>query len=202
MREIVFGTSNPAKVAQISGALKPIEVNVIGIGELGIKVEVLEDGETAQENARKKALAFAKAANRPVLSMDNALFLDRLKPEEQPGIHVRRINGRDDRPSDQELLDYYSSLINRLGGNIAGHWEFALALAEPDGKLQETTVISPRRFSETISKKVVQGYPLESIQIDPESGKYISEMTQDEQDEFWQRMIGKQLCTWIDSVLS
>ena len=39
---------------------------------------VVEDGTTAQENARKKAIAYAKALGRLVLSMDNALYFDDL----------------------------------------------------------------------------------------------------------------------------
>ncbi|MFL5802701.1 MAG: hypothetical protein ACJ8CR_13285, partial [Roseiflexaceae bacterium] len=41
------------------------------------------------------------------------------------------------------------------------------------------------------------GYPLESLQIEPEGGKYISEMTSEEQDAFWQRIVGKELCLFV-----
>ncbi len=44
------------------------------------------------------------------------------------------------------------------------------------------------------------GYPLESIQIDPQSQKYISEMTQDEQNNFWQKAIGQPLLEFVQSV--
>jgi hypothetical protein len=41
---------------------------------------------------------------------------------------------------------------------------------------------------------------LESIQIDPETGKYISEMTTEEQAEFWQRTLGSKLCSFVKSI--
>lgn len=190
MRSIILGTNNPAKVEQVRGVLKSINVSVKGISELGVKIEVEEDGKTAQENARKKALTFAKKIKLPVLSMDNGLYLDGLEPQYQPGIHVRRIVGDNIRPSDAEVLHHYAEIIDALGGSVNGYWEYALALAYPDGCVNETTIISPRKFVSQISQQIVPEYPLGSIQIDPESGKYISEMSQKEQDLFWQKAIG------------
>jgi len=200
MKTLIFGTTNEAKVLQIQGALKPIGVVVSSLPESTRSTKVVEDGETAQENARKKALAYSKALGEPVLSMDNALFLDGLNPEEQPGIHVRRIGSPNERPSDDELLAYYSNLVSRLGERISGRWEFALCYARPDGTFEEKTIISLRIFVSTPSPKIVPGYPLESIQIVPASGRYISELSQDEQDEFWQRAIGSELSQFVQSI--
>lgn len=200
MQTLIFGTTNEAKVLQIQGALKPIGVVVSSLPESARAIKVVEDGETAQENARKKAMAYSRALDEPVLSMDNALFLDGLNPEEQPGIHVRRIGNPNERPSDGELLTHYSKLIARLGGKVSGRWEFALCYARPDGNYEEKTIISPRIFISEPSVRVISGYPLESIQIEPASGKYISEMSQDEQDAFWQRAIGSELAEFIQSI--
>ncbi len=197
MAELIFGTNNRAKIAQIQGALKPLGLTVRGIGEFGITLDVPENGVTAQENARIKASAYAAAARRPVFSMDNALYLDGLSDTEQPGLHVRRIPGSTDRPSDEELITYYTHLIATHGGTMTGRWEFAIAIVSPDGKIAETTITSPRQFTATASQQVVDGYPLESLQIEPATGKYISEMTINEQDQFWQRAIGQPLMEFI-----
>lgn len=197
MKEILFGTTNDAKIRQLQGALAPIGVNVCGVKDKTSLPHIEEDGKTIQENARKKAIAYAKALGVPVLSMDNALYFDGLSPEEQPGLNVRRINATTTRPSDSELLDYYSALVRRFGEKITGRWEFAVCVATPEGKFEETTIISPRIFTRVPSAKIIPGYPLESIQIDPDTGKYISEMSQDEQDQFWQRAIGKPLQEFI-----
>ncbi len=93
MTTITIGTTNPAKVAQIAGALAPIGIEVVGVVDKKLLPEVIEDGTTVQENARKKAVSYAKALSRRVFSMDNALYLDGLSPQDQPGIHVRRIGG-------------------------------------------------------------------------------------------------------------
>lgn len=196
-REIIIGTTNEAKIKQIKGALSSLDLVINGVVNKSLLPYVEENFQTAQENARAKATSYAKALRRPVLSMDNALYIEGLAQENQPGIHVRRINGRNDRPSDEELLVYYSELINGLGGKVDGHWEFAVCIATPSGETKEITIVSPRVFVGRPSGKVLLGYPLESIQIDPESGRYISEMSQEEQDLFWQRAIGRQLCDFV-----
>jgi len=199
MKTLIVGTTNPAKVAQIRDALAPIGVQVEGVADKKLLPEVVEDGKTVQENARKKATAYAKALGRIVFSMDNALFLDDLAPENQPGIHVRRIGGSL-AVNDAELLEHGISLIESLGGKTTGYWEYGICIAEPDGKVFEMTLKTPRMFTSKKSEKIVQGYPLESIQIDPETGKYISEMTTEEQAEFWQRTLGSKLCSFVDSI--
>jgi inosine/xanthosine triphosphate pyrophosphatase family protein len=199
MEEIIIGTTNEAKVAQIRGALAPIGVTVNGIGKETVLPHIAEDGKTALENARKKATAYAKVLHTTVLSMDNALYFDGLSLEEQPGLNVRRIPSNSERPSDEEMLHYYSALVKRFGERTTGRWEFGICVATPDGKYKETTILSPRIFTSTSSTVMVPGYPLESIQIDPETEKYISEMSQEEQDRFWQRAIGTPLQEFIKS---
>ncbi|MFA5047824.1 MAG: non-canonical purine NTP pyrophosphatase [Patescibacteria group bacterium] len=196
--DLIIGTKNKAKIEQIRGALASLKINISGLPE-GDLPNVVENGTTALDNAKLKALAYAQAINKSVLSMDNALYLDGLSDEAQPGINVRRIDGRTDRPTDDELLDYYSKMVSTLGDRVKGHWEYGICLAYPDGKIKETTIISPRVFVSQPSKTKVEGYPLESIQIDPESGKYISEMSMAEQEEFWQKTIGRELCGFIIS---
>lgn len=199
IKKITFGTTNEAKVKQIRGALAPIGVEVIGVINRS-SLPPVEDGKTVQENARKKALVYAKALNTSVLSMDNALYFDELSTEEQPGLNVRRINSNGESATDEEMRVYYAELIRRFGEKATGRWEFGICVATPEGKFEETTIISPRIFTSVPSPKTVPGYPLESIQIDPQTEKYISEMSQEEQDLFWQRAIGKPLQDFIKRI--
>lgn len=200
IKEILFGTTNEAKVKQLQGALAPIGVGVCGVKDKALLPHVEEDGKTAQENARKKAMTYAKALGETVLSMDNALYFDKLSPEEQPGINVRRIGVAGARANDDELILHYSQLIRRFGDVATGHWEFAICIATPEGIFEETTIVSPRIFTSVPSTRTVSGYPLESMQMDPDTGNYISEMSQEEQDAFWQRAIGKPLQEFIKKV--
>jgi inosine/xanthosine triphosphate pyrophosphatase family protein len=200
MREIIFGTTNEAKIKQVRGALAPAGISVEGIPNKESLPEVLEDGKTAVENARKKALAYAKTLGKIVFSMDNALYLEKLSDDKQPGLNVRRPNGTTGRISDKEMIAHYSKLIGSIGKRVNGYWEYGFCVATPTGEYQETTIKAPRIYVSKPSPIIEAGYPLESLQIDPESGKYMSEMTRKEQDIFWQKAIGKPLLDFIQSV--
>jgi hypothetical protein len=197
MIKIIFGTQNKAKIDQINGALSGTDISVLGLPEGSPKLEIEEDGLTARENAHKKATAYAKLLNRTVFAMDNALYFKGLPAEKQPALKVRRFRD-DSRPSDTEMLLYYKDLISEISSNeIDGWWEFGLCIASPSGTCNETTIISTRKFVLRGSKKIVDGYPLESIQKDPGTGKIVSEMTGEEQKEFWKREIGTKVLEFV-----
>ncbi len=195
-KELIFGTGNKAKIEQVQGALGGLDITVRGINDFGVDIKVEEDGETAQENARKKASAYAKALNRVVFAMDNALYFNGFADADQPGLFVRRVGGVE-ALSDEEMIASYQRLIGEQGGQLEGWWEFGLSIAQPDGTSVEESIISPRLFVAKASESVVPGYPLESIQIEPTTGRYVSEMSAEEQAAFWQRSIGEPLAKFV-----
>ncbi|HEY0965491.1 MAG TPA: non-canonical purine NTP pyrophosphatase [Candidatus Saccharimonadales bacterium] len=149
---------------------------------------------------RKKATAYANALGRTVFAIDNALYFNDLPEGEQPGLYVRRIGGTE-RSTDEEMLENYKELVRSHGEQIEGYWEFGVSIAKPDGTSIEEVIISPRLFVAKASDKMIPGFPLEAIQVDPETGKYISEMTEEEQAQFWQRGIGEPLSRFIEANL-
>jgi len=196
MKEIIYGTSNPAKVAQVRDVLEPMGFTVKSLANFKSQIAIEEDGKTAEENAIKKAMAYSKELNRPVLSMDVALYFNDLPGDKQPGLHVRRISGKA-RPSDQEMLDSYVALVASMGDRIKAYWRYAFALAWPDGRRVSFTHDTPRIFVSKPSDKIVEGFPLESLQIDPDSKKYVSEMNKEELADFWRHSIGIPLAQFV-----
>ncbi|HZO71564.1 MAG TPA: non-canonical purine NTP pyrophosphatase [Ktedonobacteraceae bacterium] len=91
IKELIIGTSNAAKKKAIGSVLAPLGITVKGTDDLAVSLYIVEDGATAQENARKKALAYAGAIGRPVFSIDNALYLQGLSDEEQAAFWQREI---------------------------------------------------------------------------------------------------------------
>lgn len=193
---LIIGTKNKAKIEAIKSALQPLGLDVQGLPDQEFP-EVEEDGQNVSENARGKAIFYSRAISQPVLSIDNALYFDGLAPDKQPGLNTRHIKGRANRLSDAEMLEYYLKLITDLGGRVAGYWEYGVCLAYPDGQNEVMDFKSPRLFVSPASPKMIPGYPLESVQIDPASGRYISEMSKIERDIFWQKTIGQELREFI-----
>ena len=131
--------------------------------------------------------------------MDNALYINGLTSDKQPALNVRRIDGHT-AATDEEMIEYYSKLIESLGGKAEGYWEFGICIATPDGEYRETTIKSLRNFVSTPTTNRQAGYPLESIQIDPATGKYIADMTLEEQDVLWQKAIGSKLLEFVTTI--
>lgn len=66
------------------------------------------------ENAKRKALHYYRALQRPVFSEDSGLYIQGLPKEEQPGVFVRRVGGRT--LTDEEIRAHYKGIAKRLGG--------------------------------------------------------------------------------------
>lgn len=194
--ELVFGTKNKAKISQLQGALAPTGIRVIGLEQFGKLPIVEEVGDTLLDNAINKATTYAAAIGRQVLSMDNGLYFDELADSQQPGIHVRRINGID-RATDDELLSSYIKLINRHGGQMHGRFGYAVVLAQPNGRFTSTEINDKRLFVGDPCAQRLEGYPLESICIDPVTNKYVAAMSETERANFWQQVIGKPMSEFV-----
>ena len=199
MIKIVFASTNPAKVEQIAGALKGV-ANVTGVPKDINLPEVVEDGKTALENARKKAVTYSKFLNSTVMSMDNALYIEGLQPEQQPGLFVRSPPGANKRLNDDEMREYYIKLIARLGGTARVSWDFAVCVATPDGKLQETVIKQYAELSSTPCIETLPGYPLDSLLVNPFTSKYVAQDSPKERAEFWEKTMGQQLKQFIQQI--
>lgn len=182
MFEIVYGTGNPGKVKQLQEMLALLDIVVRGINEFGIELEIEEDGQTAEENARKKALTYAAAIRRPVLSMDSGLYFRGIPDELQPGLFVRRFKGIN-RATDEQMLAHYSELIRQFGGRLDGYWESAFVVGWPDGAHKALIKQSPRIFVSDIHATVPEGNPLMALQIDPVTGKRLPDMSPEERTQ-------------------
>lgn len=55
MKEIIFGSINPAKTAQVRDVLEPLGFEVKSLADFDKQIIMVEDGEAAEENALKKA---------------------------------------------------------------------------------------------------------------------------------------------------
>lgn len=196
MKKIIYGTTNPAKVAQVKDVLSPLGFDVQSLADFTQKITVEENGKTAEENARKKATKYAEELGELVLSMDVALYFNNLPAAQQPGLHVRRLNGNE-HASDEEMVAHYTHVAQSAGGRLKGYWQYAFALARPNGRCVSFTHNTPRIFTSKPSKTIIKGYPLNSLQIDPVSGAYISEMSKNELALYWRNSIGAPLATFV-----
>ena len=114
--KILYGTTNKGKLQAMEKSVKPLNIELIGLNDLNCELPAInENGRTPLENAEIKARAYYEAFHMPVFSCDSGLYFDELEEDEQPGIHVRRVNGRE--LTDDEMIQYYYNevLLQNVG---------------------------------------------------------------------------------------
>lgn len=92
-KQIVFATGNKDKMREIREIMADVDVEVISMKEAGIMVDVVEDGETFEENSLIKAKAIAEHTDAIVLADDSGLEIDYL--DKAPGVYSARFMGED-----------------------------------------------------------------------------------------------------------
>ncbi len=190
MKKILFATENESKAKRFEKGLLQNNIEIITINDIDKKVDVIENGKDAIENALIKARAYAGVSDFPVLAMDDNLYIDDIPEDKQPGMFVRRVNGR--RLSDQEMIDYYSDLAHVYGNNgrLTCRWIYGIAIIY--NGVEKTYTWSKEDFYivDKPSDKIDVGYPLNSISINKKLNKYFTDITdtdkrllnEDEQD--------------------
>jgi XTP/dITP diphosphohydrolase len=136
MRSILIATNNQGKVDEIKALLKDLPLEMITPTDIGLVLDVTEDGQTYSENAAKKATAFAQASGMVALGDDSGLEVDSLGG--LPGLHSHRFcpipNATD--------ADRRNYLLERLGGQMrpwTARFRATVAIASSSGDCFLTT---------------------------------------------------------------
>ena len=178
--EIIYATTNESKLRTMQSILGD-NYKIISLKDIGIESQTEEDGMNPTENALKKARHCFEKTGKPSFSMDFGFFIEGLTEEEQPGPSVKRVLpvSKEREPSDEEVLEFYKKIVTRLGGKANAYWRRALAYVSHNGEFTEEIKI-PKVLVDKSSDVRRKGFPMTSIQIDPVTGKYESELTDEE----------------------
>ena len=113
MEKVLIATTNIGKINIYAQALNELGLDWVSLRDLKINLDVEETGSTEIENALIKAKAYNKATGLPVIANDSGLIIDKLSPEDQPGVFVRRDSGKE--LTDEEMLNAYIEKIEAVG---------------------------------------------------------------------------------------
>ena len=125
--KVLIGTTNPSKVTRFAEFLPDCGIEFLTLKDLGITAEPDETGRNPEENARIKAAFYGKFCDR-VICNDSGLYFDSIPMDDprQPGLNIRRPKGK--RLNDEEMIEYYSSLISELGGKTLAYYIDGIAV--------------------------------------------------------------------------
>ena len=105
-KTLIVSSGNKGKIAEIKSILDELDINILSKDEVGLSdLEVIEDKDTLEGNAIKKALEIRKYRKDIIISDDSGLFVDYLKGK--PGVHSARYAGvdGDDTANNKKLLE-------------------------------------------------------------------------------------------------
>ena len=126
--KFVLASHNPGKLREMQAVLGQLGVEVVLQSELGIAVDVEENGNTFAENARLKAAAVCRASGLPAIADDSGLCVDALNGG--PGVYTARYGG-----AGLDDAGRYTLLLHNLRGASTrkAHFETAISCVFPDG---------------------------------------------------------------------
>ena len=128
-KKLIVATKNKGKLKEIREILDGVEV--IGLCDLPLSLDIVEDGSTFEENALKKAEVLMRELSAPVLADDSGLEVDALGG--RPGVFSARYAGEN--ASDEDNMN---KLLDELGNTPTdqrgARFVCVMCLVTPDGK--------------------------------------------------------------------
>lgn len=179
--KILVATGNAGKIAELGAMLKG-DVEWLGLSDFEGIEEIIEDGQTFAENARKKALGYAAASGCWTIADDSGLVVDALGGE--PGVRSARFSG--EKESDRGLVDRknMAKVLELLEGvaeeKRGARFVCHICLAQPGEVLIETEgtlegVIAGEQKGEN-------GFGYDPIFFLPGLGKTVAQLSREEKN--------------------
>ena len=132
IRTLLIATTNPNKVREVRPLLASVPVEVVTLADVPPVPEPEESATTFWENARIKALAYARATGLTAVAEDSGIAIDAMHGE--PGVHSARFMG-----ASTPYPDRFTEIFRRIAGAPrSARFVTALAVAHADEILFET----------------------------------------------------------------
>jgi XTP/dITP diphosphohydrolase len=181
MRKILVASTNPGKLAELKSMLGG-DIDWVGLADFPNVGEIEEDGKTFAENARKKAIGYAKATGLWTLADDSGLVVDVLGG--QPGVKSARFAGAKDK--DRKIVDRknFEKVLKLLESvpkeKRSARFVCCLCLASPEKVLIETE----RKLEGIIGERPVgeNGFGYDPIFFVPKLNKTVAQLAAGEKN--------------------
>ena len=187
MHKLLLATNNKGKIAEIKALLGGTGLTLLTPADLGLALEVPEDGLTYAENATKKARAFSQASGLPALGDDSGLEVDALRG--QPGLHSHSFSPNPD-ATDADRRKYLLEKLQGASRPWTARFRATVAVVLPTGEMQLTSgqcdgeIIPEERGS--------NGFGYDPIFFIPGIGRTMAELEMDEKNRLSHRALAIQ----------
>jgi XTP/dITP diphosphohydrolase len=171
MPKLLLATSNPGKIREYRFLLDGLGYKITTLAEQGIAKAVTESGNNYEQNARLKAITYAKLSQLTALADDSGLEVDVLNGE--PGAKSARFAGEAATDADRVNL-----LLAKLNGvpweRRTARFKCVIVIATPEG--QSKVCSGECRGMIAFEAKGENGFGYDPIFFLPEIGKTMAEL--------------------------
>ena len=168
MEKLLVATTNPGKLAEYRGLLQGAPMEIVGLRDAGVDLEVTETGATFEENALIKARAYASASRLLTLADDSGLCVDALNGA--PGVFSARY-AHGDRARIVRMLEEMKHVPDGLR---SARFVCVIALAWPGGEAVTFEGRCDGRIAQRPSGS--HGFGFDPIFLFPEQGQTMAEL--------------------------
>ena len=182
VREVVLATRNRNKGEELAALLADMGVTIRTLDEFPDAPDVVEDGDTCEANAIKKARAIAEFTGLPAVADDTGLEVDAL--DGRPGVYAARYAGEH-----ATYADNCRKLLLELKGvpreRRTARFVTVAAIALPSDGVRTAQGILDGLIAEEASGTLGFGY--DPVFFVPESGKTLAQLSADEKNRISHR---------------
>lgn len=180
--EILVASGNEGKVKEIRQILK--QYKIITLNDIKNTIEVIEDGETFEDNAKKKAYELYTQTGIPCIADDSGICIK--KYNGWPGVQTARFLG-EDKASNEYARQRNQYILDKMKD-----------VPREERRVENITVIAYYNGEEfKIAKGILCGYISENIRgengfgfdeiFELEDGRTLAELKQEEKNEISSR---------------
>ena len=129
---VVLASKNPHKLVEISKITEKFDMELVLQSELGIDLDVEENGTTFEENSLIKAKAVMEATGLPALADDSGIMVDALGGE--PGIYSARYGFDESLDDHGRMMLLLKNTEHVPDGQRQAKFVCVITMITPDGK--------------------------------------------------------------------
>ena len=187
MPQLLIATENQGKIHELQELLAALNVELVTPRKLGLNLAVIEDGETYEENAGKKARAYAAASGLISFADDSGLEVDALGGA--PGLYSARYSPKPG-ATDADRRAYLLENLRDKPRPWLAHFHATVAIATPDGELR---FADGNCHGEIIpEERGTGGFGYDPLFFIQSTGRTMAELTMDEKNRLSHRALAVQ----------
>ena len=181
--KVVLASKNKHKLEEISKITEKFDMELVLQSELGIDIDVEENGTTFEENSFIKAEAVMKASGLSALADDSGIAVDALNGE--PGIYSARYGGDPSMTDHDRKMLLLKNTEHVPDGERQAAFVAVITMVTPDGKtIQARGEVHGELLREPRGKN---GFGYDPIFYYPPLGKSTAELSSEEKNQISHR---------------